>query len=350
MADDSYYGDEAGYDGDEYGFDKDEADLITQEDYWTLISRYFDEHGLVRQQINSFNDFIEHSLQEIVDENPNIVMQNTYQGDQGQDIAKRYHLAFGQVYISTPSFTEKDGAAHLLHPQEARLRNLTYWGQLHLQSGQRTLLADSSDPRNKGITGIPDMAMDVIDGHKFFDRDGNLISTTSEFVGRIPMMLRSQYCNLHGMNSQQLFELGECPYDQGGYFVINGSEKVLIAQERIATNTVLVFKKSPPHSYYTAEIRSQAERVSKVASPLLLKLTHKPADKSGSQLLLAKIPYIHCDIEAIIIFRALGMVTAKDIMEHIAYDPSDTQMMDMLKPSLEDAFVIQDREIALDYI
>ncbi|KAJ2700574.1 DNA-dependent RNA polymerase II, partial [Coemansia spiralis] len=152
------------------------------------------------------------------------------------------------------------------------------------------------------------------------------------------------------MNSRQLYELGECPYDQGGYFVINGSEKVLIAQERIATNTVLVFKKSPPHSYYTAEIRSQAERVSKVASPLMLKLTHKPSDKSGGKLLLAKIPYINSDIEAVIIFRALGMVTAKDIMEHIAYDQNDAQMMEILKPSLEDAFVIQDRDIALDFI
>ncbi|KAJ2614101.1 DNA-dependent RNA polymerase II [Coemansia sp. RSA 1365] len=345
-----YYGEEVIQETDEYGYEQDEFDLITQEDYWTLITRYFDEHGLVRQQIDSFNDFIERTLQEIVDENPNIVMQKMYQGNQGQDIAKRYHIAFGQVFISNPLFTEKDGSTDALYPQEARLRNLTYSGALYLQCGQRTLVADSNDPRNKDITGVPDMAMDVVDDKGHFDRDGNLINEKREFIGRIPAMLRSQYCNLHGMKDQQLYALGECPYDQGGYFIINGSEKVLIAQERIATNTVLVFKKTLPHPHYTAEIRSQAERVSKVASPLFLKLTHKGTDKGVGQTIQTTIPYIRAEIPAMIVFRALGMVTAKDILEHIAYDPNDTQMMEMLKPSVEDAFVIQDRDIALDFI
>ncbi|KAJ2779787.1 DNA-dependent RNA polymerase II [Coemansia javaensis] len=352
MADEFYYGDEAGYDGNEYAEqERSEFDLITQEDYWTLISRYFDEHGLVRQQLDSFNDFIDRSLQEIVDENPNIVMQNTYHGDQGQDIIKRYHIAFGQVYISQTSFREKDGVTNLLCPQEARLRNLTYSGEMYLQSGQRTLVADSSDPRNEGIAGIPDMAMDVVDGQKYFDEAGNLVGDNRLFIGKIPTMLRSKYCHLHGKSNEELYEQGECPYDQGGYFIINGSEKVLIAQERIATNTVLVFKKTAPHVHYTAEIRSQAERASKVPSPLSLELTHRGAgDKSVGQTIQAKIPYIRVKIPAVVVFRALGMVTAKDILEHIAYDPNDMQMMEMLKPSLEDAFVIQDRDVALDYI
>ncbi|KAJ2158102.1 DNA-dependent RNA polymerase II, partial [Coemansia sp. RSA 552] len=349
-ADQFYYGDEVAYEGDEYGYDQDESELISQEDCWILISRYFDEHGLVRQQIDSFNNFIEHTLQEIIDENPNIVMEKTAQGDRGQDIIKRYHIAFGQVFISSPFGQEADGSRHFLYPQEARLRNLTYSGALHLQCGHRTLRADSNDPRNKNITAVADMAMDVEDDNGHFDREGNLIVTKKTFIGKIPTMLRSQYCNLHGMKYQQLFELGECPYDQGGYFVINGSEKVLIAQERIGTNTVLVFKKSLPHPHFTAEIRSQAERVSKIPSSLVIKLTGKGADKGAGQTIQATIPYIRADIPAVVVFRALGMVTAKDILEHIAYDPNDVQMMEMLKPSVEDAFVIQDREIALDFI
>ena len=69
-------------------------------------------------------------------------------------------------------------------------------------------------------------------------------------------MLRSSFCTLDKQSDAELVELGECPYDQGGYFVINGSEKVLIAQERMATNHVYVFKKSQPSKYsYVAECR-----------------------------------------------------------------------------------------------
>ncbi|KAJ2052882.1 DNA-dependent RNA polymerase II, partial [Coemansia sp. S2] len=119
---------------------------------------------------------------------------------------------------------------------------------------------------------------------------------------------------------------------------------------RIATNTVLVFKKNLPYPHYTAEIRSQAERVSKQPSTLTLKMSNKGVDKGSGQTIQTKIPYIRTDIPAVVVFRALGMVTAKDILEHIAYDVADVQMMEKLKPSIEEAFVIQDREVALDFI
>ncbi|KAJ2528015.1 DNA-dependent RNA polymerase II, partial [Coemansia sp. RSA 1937] len=263
-----YYGDEVAYEGDEYEYEQDESELITQEDYWTLISRYFDEHGLVRQQIDSFNNFIENTLQEIIDENPNIVMEKTIQGNQNQDVIKRYHIGFGQVYISKPLAREKEGSNHLLYPQEARLRNLTYAGGMSVQCGYQTLVADSSDPRNQNVASVADMVMDVVDNKGHFNKSGELVTDRTEFIGNVPSMLQSDFCNLHNMETQQLYANGECPYDQGGYFIINGSEKVLIAQERIGTNTVLVFRKTMPHPHYAAEIRSQAERVSKLASPL----------------------------------------------------------------------------------
>ena len=66
---------------------------------------------------------------------------------------------------------------------------------------------------------------------------------------QVPIMLRSSYCGLKECSDKELTDLGECPYDSGGYFVINGSEKVLIAQERMAANHVYVFKKSQPSKY-----------------------------------------------------------------------------------------------------
>ncbi|KAJ2268281.1 DNA-dependent RNA polymerase II, partial [Coemansia sp. RSA 371] len=345
-----YYGDEVAYEGDEYEYEQDESELITQEDYWTLISRYFDEHGLVRQQIDSFNNFIENTLQEIIDENPNIVMEKTIQGNQNQDVIKRYHIGFGQVYISKPLAREKEGSNHLLYPQEARLRNLTYAGGMSVQCGYQTLVADSSDPRNQNVASVADMVMDVVDNKGHFNKSGELVTDRTEFIGNVPSMLQSDFCNLHNMEMLQLYANGECPYDQGGYFIINGSEKVLIAQERIGTNTVLVFRKTMPYPHYAAEIRSQAERVSKLASPLSLKLMDKASDRGSGQTIQATIPYIRNEIPAVVVFRALGMITAKDILEHIVYDPNDVAMMEMLKPSIEDAFVIQDRDVALDFI
>lgn len=64
------------------------------------------------------------------------------------------------------------------------------------------------------------------------------------FIGKIPIMLRSTYCLLYNLMDRDLTELNECPLDPGGYFIINGSEKVLIAQEKMATNTGKDLKKN----------------------------------------------------------------------------------------------------------
>lgn len=86
-------------------------------------------------------------------------------------------------------------------------------------------------------------------------------------------MLRSQYCNLFKYSEKDFPSLGECPYDQGGYFIINGSEKVLIAQERMSANHVYVFQKKPPSKYtFVAEIRSSTTEGGGHTTGLFVKL------------------------------------------------------------------------------
>ena len=86
-------------------------------------------------------------------------------------------------------------------------------------------------------------------------------------------MLRSTYCTLNGNSEKDLTELGECPFDQGGYFIINGSEKVLIAQEKMSSNHVYVFKKRQPNKYlYVAEVRSMAEDQNKPPSTMFVRM------------------------------------------------------------------------------
>jgi DNA-directed RNA polymerase II subunit RPB2 len=264
-------------------------DQITQNDCWTVIASYFDEKGLVSQQLDSYDEFIENTMQDIVDENNSI---SVVYDDQQVDIE------FGQIYLTRPQITESEGATTPLFPSHARLRNLTYSSNLYLEM-------------------------------KRGDDSAKL------FIGKVPMMLKSIYCNLNNMSDQELFRNGECPYDQGGYFIINGSEKVLIAQERMATNHVYVFKKAQPAVYsYSCEIRSQAEIGSKLASTIFMKMMSPKVGGSG-QPIRSSLPYIKTDIPIIIVFRALGIVADRDILEHICYDFADLEMLDLLKPVFE---------------
>ncbi|RLN42896.1 DNA-directed RNA polymerase II subunit RPB2 [Panicum miliaceum] len=325
-------GDEMDEDGDGDAEQRDEEE-ITQEDAWAVISAYFEEKGLVRQQLDSFDEFIQNTMQEIVDESADIEIRPESQHNPGRqaEFAETLHkISFGQIYLSKPMMTEADGETATLFPKSARLRNLTYSAPLYVDVSYRVMKK----------------------GH-----DCEEVTETSDypkvFIGKVPIMLRSSYCTLYQQSEKDLTELGECPYDQGGYFIINGSEKVLIAQEKMSTNHVYVFKKRQPNKYaYVAEVRSMAENQNRPASSMFVRMLSRAGAKGGSsgQYIRATLPYIRADIPIIIVFRALGFVADKDILEHICYDFSDTQMMELLRPSLEEAFVIQNQQVALDYI
>ena len=177
------------------------------------------------------------------------------------------------------------------------------------------------------------------------------IESKRVYIGRVPVMLRSTYCTLANLSDDDLIAFGECPYDQGGYFIINGSEKVIIAQEKLANNHVYVFYKGAATKYsYTAEIRSSAEKGSKKTSQLSVKMLKSSENGASGQYIKATLPYISQEVPIAIVFRALGFVADKDILDHICYDFNDQEMLELLKPCIEEAFVIQDENVALDFI
>lgn len=310
-----------------------EDEEITQEDAWAVISAYFEEKGLVRQQLDSFDEFIQNTMQEIVDESADIEIRPESQHNPGRqtDFTETiFKISFGQIYLSKPMMTESDGETATLFPKAARLRNLTYSAPLYVDVTKRVF--------RKGL-----------DCEELAEKQ----ELTKVFIGKVPIMLRSAYCTLSPTSEKDLQELGECPYDQGGYFIINGSEKVLIAQEKMSTNHVYVFKKRQPNKFsYVAEVRSMAEAQNRPPSSMFVRMLSRASAKGGSsgQFIRATLPYIRSDIPIIIVFRALGFVADKDILEHICYDFSDAAMMELLRPSLEEAFVIQNQQVALDYI
>ena len=154
-------------------------------------------------------------------------------------------------------------------PNEARLRNLTYSAPLYVDI-TKTVIKEGEEPRET--------------------------SHPKTFVGKIPIMLRSTYCLLNGLTDRDLTELNECPLDPGGYFIINGSEKVLIAQEKMATNTVYVFSMKDSKYQYKAEIRSCLEHSSRPVSTLWVNMIARGGAGARKvaigQRIIAILPYI----------------------------------------------------------
>ncbi|KAI0082095.1 DNA-dependent RNA polymerase II second largest subunit [Panus rudis PR-1116 ss-1] len=329
--------DEPGYEEDGY---EEEYEEITQEDCWAVISSFFKAKGLVRQQLDSFDEFVQNTMQELVDENSDLILDQADQHTGHEsDVTRRYEIKFGQIYLSRPTVTEADGSVVPVFPQEARLRNLTYSAPLYVEMKKRVLVG-REDPDS--VTG--DMIWEQ-------EHEETSADTHKVWIGKVPIMLRSTFCILHGLSDSELFDLNECPYDSGGYFIINGSEKVLIAQERMATNHVYVFAKAQPSPIsFLAEIRSAVEKGGKTISQFQVKLYHRNQERSLGNVMKATIPYIKVDIPIWVVFRALGVISDRDILEHICYDMQDSQMLEMLKPCIDDGFVIQDREVALDFI
>ncbi|KAA1110516.1 DNA-dependent RNA polymerase II [Puccinia graminis f. sp. tritici] len=316
---------------------------ITQEDCWQVISAFFSERNLVSQQISSFDGFVNTTMQELVDETGALVLEQSMQyTDKAGDMTKRFEISFGQIYLSRPTMTESDGTVSPMFPNEARLRNLTYSSPLYVDMSKSNKLATGEFDEE---TGEPIYIAD--------DVDNDEKNSTQIYIGKVPIMLRSEFCILDKLEDPGLYELNECPFDQGGYFVINGSEKVLIAQERMAANHVYVFAKAAPSPVsFLSEIRSAVEKGSKTVSSMQVKMYggHKAEKAGGGATIKTTLPYIRNDIPIVVVFRALGIIPDKDILEHICYDRNDTAMFEMLKPCLEDSFPIQEQEVALDFI
>lgn len=308
-----------------------EAEEVSQDDAWVVISAFFDEKGLVRQQLDSFDSFLEVGLQECVDDAGDIVVTSEPQygpGAEEQDLLKRYKISFGQVYMSSPNFPEADRETHLLWPADARIRNLTYGCNLYTDVTVRVVQLDERGNETEQ--------------QKEWDYE-------QEHLGRMPLMILSRFCVLAKASGRELMEQNECIYDQGGYFIINGSEKVIIAQERMSNNDVYCFRRKQPHKYsWVCETRSNQVRGSRATSTMYLQI-YAPG-KQKANCINANIAHIREEIPVVVVFRALGFVTDKDILSHIVYDLRDEEMLDRFRASLEEAEVIKERNLALDFI
>ncbi|UYV74411.1 POLR2B [Cordylochernes scorpioides] len=285
---------------------------------WNVIDAYFAQRGMVQHQIESFDHFVQESLQRIVLDLPPIVAESDPQYLDGAPRAPdKVTITFGQVYISKPIYRNE-----ALTPNIARLRGLTYAAPLFVDI---TILVEKYDkePVNSVL-------------EKFY-------------VGQIPIMIKSQLCLLHGMNERDLSEINECPMDPGGYFIVNGSEKVLVAQERMANNVVFVFNRIEKY-HLTAQIRSHLPESSRPISTFYVHLHKRKGMQKKEFNIVAVLPSIKAEIPIIVLFRALGFEADNIITKLIAYDSRDKEILDILKTCITHTDCIQDSEQALNYI
>ncbi|MFP3225359.1 MAG: DNA-directed RNA polymerase subunit B [Sulfolobaceae archaeon] len=269
---------------------------LSVEDRWTIAESFFKVRGLVRQHLDSFNDFLRNKLQQVIDE----------QGEISTEIPG-LKIKLGKIRYDKPGVRETDrGPIREIAPMEARLRNLTYAAPLYL-----TMI-----PVENNIEGEP----------------------VEVYIGDLPIMLKSIADPTVSMSAEELIAIGEDPKDPGGYFIVNGTEKVLVAQEDLATNRVLVdYGKSGSNVTHVAKVTSSAAgyRVQVVIERL---------KDSTIQVSFATVPG---RIPFVIMMRALGFTRDQDIVYAVSLDP---QIQNELLPSLEQASSIATVEDALDFI
>ena len=170
------------------------------------------------------------------------------------------------------------------------------------------------------------------------------------YLGKFPIMLQSNYCVLTGLSRDIRFNMGECRNDLGGYFIIDGKEKTVVAQEKFADNMLYIRDVNDEHFLYSAEIRSVSENVSKPIRTLSVKLM-SPTYKYSNKQIVVNIPNVRMPVPLFIVFRALGVLSDKDIITMclLDLDKYDT-LVDLFIPSVHDASIIMTQREALNYI
>jgi len=266
-------------------------------DVWPVVEALFKEKGLARQHLDSYDTFVQRGLQDIIDDFGDFSI-HTPNGI--------FRIDFGKIRLETPRVVEHDGTPiEHVHPSMCRLRGFTYAAPMRLE-------------------------IDVY-------RDNQHIDTREVYIGDIPVMLKSGICTLSNMSRKELIDAGEDPDDPGGYFIINGSERAIVSLEDLASNGILTsIDRSTRISKYIAKILS-------VKGILRTQVT--ATLKKGE--VKVQIPWVSAAIPLLVIMRALGFETDKEIADAVS---RDDRMLAPMSPTFEKAAEILTEEEAVTYI
>lgn len=250
----------------------------TVEDKWKLLPAFLKVKGLVKQHIDSFNYFINVDIKKIVKANEKITT----------DADPVWYLKYLNIYVGSPDVEESFNITKPISPHECRLRDMTY-----------------SAPITVDIE---------------YTRGSQRVVRNNLPVGRMPIMLRSSNCVLTGKSPAELASLNECPIDPGGYFIANGTEKVILIQEQLSKNRIIVEvdKKGNIGCSVTSSTAERKSRTSIVTKQNKFCLKHNAMSE---------------DVPVVVIFKAMGMECEQEIVQMVG---CEEEVISTFAPSLEE--------------
>jgi DNA-directed RNA polymerase II subunit RPB2 len=278
---------------------------------WKIIGSYFKNQHLeclVRHQIESYNNFIGYQILKTIEMfNPiNIKSEDDYNSELNKYSLELF-ISFENFRIYRPQIHENNGAIKLMFPQEARLRNFTYAGTMTIDMNIKIIVRDGENLENihTHYKTIPEI-----------------------HIGKMPIMLKSNICVL---TQHKNTHTGECKFDAGGYFIINGSEKTVLGQERAAENKIYVFnvQKVTPKYSWTAEIKSVPDY--KCISPKQINMYISSKNNGFGYPIVIQIPRVKQPLPLFVIFRALGVISDREICEYILLNIEHEQYEEMFE-------------------
>ena len=303
---------------------------------WSIIESYFrNKHlkQLVKHQLESYNYFISSQIENTIS------MFNPVHICSENDFVKEHNLYRLEMFVNFENFNiyrpqiyENNGATKILFPQEARLRNFTYSSAMTVDLNIKCIVRNGENYKN------------VLNYDKIIKRVN---------IGKIPIMLKSNICVLSQYKHLDVNKTGECKMDPGGYFIINGSEKTCIGQERAAENQIYCFNVSKNNTKwsYMAELKSIPDW--KFISPKQINIMISSKNNGFGYALYLQIPRLKNPIPLFIIFRAFNIISDKDICQKILLDidkKNNKKMLYALQASIVDSNSVMSYNDAIRYI
>ena len=298
---------------------------------WKIIHKYFEDNKnlLVKHHLDSYNDFFNNGINRIFKEkNPIKILKQQNPTTKEYDYQANIYLGGKEgdkIYYGKPIIYDEDREQYM-YPNIARLRNMTYAITIHY---------------------------DVLIEYTIYQDEEKIETTTileKIFLGRFPIMVNSDLCILHGLDAGIKYNLGECLNDLGGYFIIDGKEKVIISQEKFADNMLYIKDNYNELYSHSAEIRSVSEDASKPMRTVSVRIV-RPSEKHTNNQIVVNIPNVRKPIPLFIVMRALGIVSDYDIIKYCLLDLNKySSYIDLFIPSIHDAGRVFTQEVALKYI
>jgi DNA-directed RNA polymerase II subunit RPB2 len=305
------------------------------EEPFHIIESYFEgQHleRLVRHQIESYNHFVNYQILRTIQMfNPvTIRSENDFVAEKDKYFLEVF-ISFTNFKLYPPQIHENNGATKMMLPQEAKLRNFTYASTMTVDVNIKYVVRNTE---NMDVPKVIEKVLPKIN------------------IGKLPIMLKSSVCVLTQNSHIHPTYTGECSMDCGGYFIIKGSEKTVLGQERAAENRVYCFDgKNTAKWNWFAEIKSVPDF--KCISPKQIEMMISSKNNGFGNGIFVTIPRIKQPIELFVVYRALGVLSDKEICKYILLNIDDVNQEDLLQylqASMIDANKYMTQEDAIRHV